>query len=100
MVVARFLATRYHCAAQISLIYLSIKRCHLLGNMYLPMLNTPCVAQEPITSQKRFASGKASKPGLPDLSLLNIPKWGKIYEIATKLPNGHEMYQMAVIYSK
>jgi hypothetical protein len=40
------------------------------------------------------------RTGLPDFSWHNIPKWGKIYQIATKLPNGHKMYQMAVIYSK
>jgi hypothetical protein len=27
---------------------------------------------------------------LPDFSLLNVPKWGRIYHIATKLPNGHK----------
>jgi hypothetical protein len=35
---------------------------------------------------------------LPDFSWQNIPKWGKIYLIAAKLPNGHKMYQMDVIY--
>jgi hypothetical protein len=39
-------------------------------------------------------------PGLPDFSWHNIPKWGKIYQIATKLPNGLNKYQMAVIYSE
>jgi hypothetical protein len=39
-------------------------------------------------------------PDLPDFSLHNIPKWGKIYQIATTLPNGHKIYQMAVVYSK
>jgi hypothetical protein len=29
----------------------------------------------------------------------NIPKWVNIYQIATKVPNGHKMYQMAFIYS-
>jgi hypothetical protein len=38
--------------------------------------------------------------GLPDFSRRNIPKLEKIYHIATKLPNGHKMYQMAVLYSK
>jgi hypothetical protein len=38
----------------------------------------------------------ASESGLPDFSLYNIPKWGKIYQIATKLSNGHKIYQMAV----
>jgi hypothetical protein len=38
--------------------------------------------------------------GLPDFSRHNIPKRGEIYQTAAKLPNGHEMYQMAVIYSK
>jgi hypothetical protein len=33
-------------------------------------------------------------------SLLFRPKRGEIYQTAAKLPNGHEMYQMAVIYSK
>jgi hypothetical protein len=41
-----------------------------------------------------------SKAGLPDFSWHNIPKWGKIYQIATKLPKGHKIYQMAVVYSK
>jgi hypothetical protein len=41
----------------------------------------------------------ASATGLPDFTLFNIPKRGKIYQIATKLPNGHKIYQMAVTYS-
>jgi hypothetical protein len=32
--------------------------------------------------------------------LTQYTKTGKIYQIANKLPNGHEIYQMAVIYSK
>jgi hypothetical protein len=27
-------------------------------------------------------------------------KWDKIYQITTKLPNDHKIYQMAIIYSK
>jgi hypothetical protein len=38
--------------------------------------------------------------GLPDFSLFNIPKWWKIYQIATKFPKGHKMYQISVLYSK
>jgi hypothetical protein len=38
--------------------------------------------------------------GLPDFSLFNIPKWGKIDQIVTKLPKGHKLYQIAVLYSK
>jgi hypothetical protein len=38
--------------------------------------------------------------GLPDSSRRNIPNLGKIYQIATKSPNGHTMFQMAVLYSK
>jgi hypothetical protein len=34
--------------------------------------------------------------GLPDYSWYYIPKRGKIYQIATKITNGHKMYQMAV----
>jgi hypothetical protein len=41
-----------------------------------------------------------SGAGLPDFSLHNIPKRGKYTKFATKLPNGHTIYQMAVIYSK
>jgi hypothetical protein len=37
---------------------------------------------------------------LPDFSWHNIPKLGEIYQIATKLPNGHQMQQEAEIYSK
>jgi hypothetical protein len=37
---------------------------------------------------------------LSDFCRHNIPKRGKIYQIATKLPHGHKMYQAAVIYSK
>jgi hypothetical protein len=29
---------------------------------------------------------------LPDFSRHNLPKRGKIYQIATKFPNGHEIY--------
>jgi hypothetical protein len=38
--------------------------------------------------------------GLPDFSLHNRPKWRKIYQMATKLPNGHNIFQMPVMYSK
>jgi hypothetical protein len=38
--------------------------------------------------------------GLPDFSRRNIPKLGKMYQIATKSPNGHKMYLMALLYSK
>jgi hypothetical protein len=27
--------------------------------------------------------------GLPDFSLYDIPKWGKMYQITTKSPNAH-----------
>jgi hypothetical protein len=37
-------------------------------------------------------------PGLPDFYLLKIPKRAEIYQIDTKLPNGHKLYQMAVIH--
>jgi hypothetical protein len=44
----------------------------------------------------------------PDFSLFIIPKWGKIYQAATKLPNdhkiyyvnGHRIYQMAIKRTK
>jgi hypothetical protein len=39
-----------------------------------------------------------SRSGLPDLSWHNIPKWGKMYQIATKLPDFHKIFQMDVIY--
>jgi hypothetical protein len=42
----------------------------------------------------------AECPGLPDFSWKKLPKWGKIYQIIIKLPNGHKIYQMAEIYSK
>jgi hypothetical protein len=31
---------------------------------------------------------------LPDFSLSSIPKRGKVYQIATKLQNGHKIYQL------
>jgi hypothetical protein len=40
-----------------------------------------------------------SKAGLPDF-LYNIPKPWKIYQITTTLPNGHNIYQMLLKYSK
>jgi hypothetical protein len=40
------------------------------------------------------------KAWLPDFSLHNIPKGGKIYQNSTKLPNDHKMFKMAVVYSK
>jgi hypothetical protein len=39
---------------------------------------------------------KKSGPGLPDFSWHNKSKWGKIYQITTILPNGHEIYQMTL----
>jgi hypothetical protein len=41
-----------------------------------------------------------SGPGLPDFLWNNIPKWEKTYQMTTKLPNGHKIYQMAVMCSK
>jgi hypothetical protein len=32
--------------------------------------------------------------------LVQYTKTGKLYQIATKLPNGHNHYKMVVIYSK
>jgi hypothetical protein len=46
---------------------------------------------------KFYSSGPA---GLPDFSSHRVPKRGEIYQIATNVPNGHKLYQMAVIYSK
>jgi hypothetical protein len=37
---------------------------------------------------------------LPDFSWHNIPKQGKISQTAPKLPNSHNIYEMAVIYFK
>jgi hypothetical protein len=47
------------------------------------------------------------RPGLPDLSFFNIPKHWKIYQIATKYPNGHKicitngcnLFQIAILYT-
>jgi hypothetical protein len=36
---------------------------------------------------------------VPDFSRYNIPKRGEINQIATKLPNGFGMYQMAKEYT-
>jgi hypothetical protein len=41
-----------------------------------------------------------TRPGLPDFASFKIPKQGKIYQIATKVPNGHDKYQIDVINSK
>jgi hypothetical protein len=35
--------------------------------------------------------------GLPDFSWYNIPKWGKVCQVATKLPNCHNIYQITII---
>jgi hypothetical protein len=35
---------------------------------------------------------------LPDFSLFNIPKRREIYQVASKLPNGPKIYQMAQKY--
>jgi hypothetical protein len=39
-------------------------------------------------------------PGLPDFSWHNMPKRGKWYHIATTLPNGRKIHELAVLYSK
>jgi hypothetical protein len=41
-----------------------------------------------------------SESWLPDFSLFKIPKREEMYQNATKLPNGHKLYQIAVVYSK
>jgi hypothetical protein len=38
--------------------------------------------------------GSAHSTGLPNFSWNNIPKRGKIYQMTTKLPNAHNVYQM------
>jgi hypothetical protein len=42
---------------------------------------------------KNISFSICSYAGLPDFSWYNIPKQGKIYQITTKLPNGHYIYQ-------
>jgi hypothetical protein len=62
----------------------------------------PCRSRRQATTGTRTKTGKQSlfRPGLPDFSLFNIPKRGEIYQMSTKLPSGHKLYQMTVIYSK
>jgi hypothetical protein len=50
-----------------------------------------CLSVCPECTEATF--GHWPQPGLPDFSWHNIPKRGKIYLIATKLPNGHKIYQ-------
>jgi hypothetical protein len=50
--------------------------------------------------RRRDAKKLSRWAGLQDFSWHNIPKQGELYQMATKLPNGLEIYQMAVIYSK
>jgi hypothetical protein len=51
-------------------------------------------------SKKKGENENGSNTGLPDFSIFNIPKHWKIYQIATKLPNAHKIYQMALLHSK
>jgi hypothetical protein len=55
---------------------------------------------------RAFFSGRLScslhtawAAGLPDVSLHNMPKRGKIYQITKTLPNETKIYQMAITYS-
>jgi hypothetical protein len=41
-----------------------------------------------------------SGPGMPDFSWEVIPKPEKMYQMNTKVPNGHKISQMSVNYSK
>jgi hypothetical protein len=51
--------------------------------------------------------GGVFQPGLPEISWHNIPKWGKMYQMGNKLPNGYNTYlpnsrnifQMAIEYT-
>jgi hypothetical protein len=52
-----------------------------------------------VRNRLHACEGFDSMPGLPDFNLYNIPKRGEIYQFATKLPNGHKIYQMA-LYSE
>jgi hypothetical protein len=45
-----------------------------------------------LTSLTLFGKGRAVGPGLPDFSSYNIPQRGKIKQITTLLPNGHNMF--------
>jgi hypothetical protein len=38
-----------------------------------------------------FGEGGFPQQGLPDFCLFNIPKHWKMYQMATKLPNGHQI---------
>jgi hypothetical protein len=40
-----------------------------------------------------LACWRLFRAGLPDFSLFKIPKRVEIYQIATKLPNDHKLYQ-------
>jgi hypothetical protein len=61
-------------------------------NFSFPLFQTDL----PIFSTKQKFIWLLSRAGLPDFSRHNIPKQVKIYQIATKLPNGHKMYQMGI----
>jgi hypothetical protein len=43
-------------------------------------------------SQSHLAT-LASSPVLPDFSSNKIPKWGKIYQMTKKIPNGHKYFK-------
>jgi hypothetical protein len=46
-----------------------------------------------------YVNTKVVCPGwcrVADFSRYNTPKWGKIYQMTTKVPNGHKIYHLAV----
>jgi hypothetical protein len=56
-----------------------------------------------IAVSKMFAKKKASSPthqGCQIFLHLIYHNGGEIYQTATKFPNGHSIFEMAVIYSK
>jgi hypothetical protein len=72
-------------------------------SVFLPQLKKANMAQQKNDEKINENSkdpGFEPQPGLPDFSWHNIPKRGNIYHFATKLPIGHNIYLMAVKFSK
>jgi hypothetical protein len=96
------LATFWSIFSQTHLVTLMVCQPHLLRKDHFSYSAFLIVDNEGIFFFKETEKSKlGSRAGLPDFSCHNIPKRGKIYHIATKLPKGHlNMHQKAIIHSK
>jgi hypothetical protein len=64
-----------------------------------PQFTYECTNAEDYQEQRQLAQDNAHWPGLPSFYWYNVPKWGKIYQMTSELPNPHKIYQITRMYN-